>query len=64
MDIRFKISKRGMKKGYWKLIDCLTGDTIESGYKSKAAILANAIERNRLMGVDVNEHRLDKYEFI
>ena len=62
MEIRYKISKQGMKKGYWKLIDSMTGQTIESGYQSKKAILDNAIQRNMIIGVDVNEHRLDKYE--
>jgi hypothetical protein len=60
--IRYKITKQGTKKGYWRLIDVLTGEAIESGYKSKKAILDNAIQRNIAIGVDANEHRLDEYE--
>ena len=62
MKIRYKISKEGMKKGYWKLIDTLDGNTIESGYKSKRAILDNAVERNVLIGVDVNEYKQNEFE--
>jgi hypothetical protein len=62
VEIRFKISKQGMKRGYWKLVDILTGETIESGYKSKAAIFMNAVERNARIGVDTNYYKRDEYE--
>ncbi len=34
----YSVSKKGMKKGYWKIID-QDGNAIESGYTSKQAAI-------------------------
>ena len=44
--VKFRVSKQGMKRGYWKIVDS-KGSTINSGISSKKGALAIAKKMNR-----------------
>jgi len=42
----YKVSKQGMRKGYWKIVNS-AGNTIKSGISSKSAVQAQVKRMNR-----------------
>jgi hypothetical protein len=43
---RYAVSNEGMAKGYWKIVDTTTGNTVKSGRQSKAATADEAARMN------------------
>lgn len=36
---RYQVTNKGMMKGYYKIVDVYTGDTVQSGFTSKRAAM-------------------------
>ncbi len=49
MNDRYQVSTKNMKKGYYKVIDSITGEAVQSGLTIKSVAQSIASERNNEM---------------